>query len=183
MRTTHTHHGRLSRIAAAATLALALLLVLPAAARAASCPTSSVEYQFGKLVNDARAARGMRRLAIDTQLNKVSSYHAYEMKRADNMYHTSLTTLGRRIVGWYSIGENIGYLNGATDISASTQARTMFRMFMNSPAHRANILKSSSYYRYQGIGITYDAGGTLWITHTFSGRIDPGTSVTSSVCS
>ena len=59
-------------------------------------------------------------------------------------------------VHWYIAGENVGV----------GDADTVFRMWMESPAHRDNILRPE----YSGFAIACIAqGNTLWITQNFWG--------------
>lgn len=151
-----------------------LAFATPAHAATTGCTTSAVEASFSRMVNSARTNNGLRPLRTDVQVAYVADFHSQEMRRMNAMRHTSLRTLGRRITRWRSIGENIGYLDRATTLSARAQARTMFRMFMNSPTHRANILRPG--FRQQGVGVVY-GGGRLWITHNFATSTDPGTAL------
>jgi hypothetical protein len=56
---------------------------------------------------------------------------------------------------WTRIGENVGY---------GTNSASLQNAFMNSTAHRNNILGD---YNRVGIGAAYDSGGTLWVTLDF----------------
>ena len=51
--------------------------------------------------------------------------------------------------------------------------------FMNSTAHRANILDRRA--RYQGVGIRHD-DGNMWVTENFSGSNNPGTTLSMPAC-
>ncbi len=61
------------------------------------------------------------------------------------------------VVGWRSIGENVGY-GGSVD--------QVHSMFMASGTHRATILSGS--YSEVGIGVVV-SGGVVWITMDFVG--------------
>jgi uncharacterized protein YkwD len=65
-------------------------------------------------------------------------------------------------------------------MSPSAEAHRVFRMFMHSPPHRANILRRGV-FRHQGVGFVY-RGDKLWVTHTFSGKRNPGMHLRTSAC-
>lgn len=157
-----------------------MMMALPAQAEAACFKYRSVEWEFGKLVNQARAARGLNKLAVDTELGRVSRYHSTEMRKRNLLYHTSMGTLGWRITNWRTIGENILWRSGMARVGARAQAKTYFNMFMASKTHRANILRRG--YRYQGVGVQYTSTGKAWVTHTFEGTTNPGTRIRAYRC-
>jgi uncharacterized protein YkwD len=78
------------------------------------------------------------------------------------LYHTPTTTLKKRVTNWRELGENVGVGSTVT---------TLHSAFMNSPAHKANILYSG--FRYVGVG-AIQADGRLWVTVIFESRADPG---------
>lgn len=161
---------------------LALLLGLPMSSPAAVAPDNGgsevliepehlaacfgfrkAERSFVRRHNIARRDRGLRALRSDIHLGKVARYHTREMTSRNSLYHTSSTQLGRRVTRWSTLGENVGV--GAT-------VGSLFKAFMNSPGHRANIL----YSRFNHIGVgTLRAHGRLWVTIIFEARNDPGT--------
>jgi uncharacterized protein YkwD len=112
----------------------------------------------------------MRRLQLDPQLSRVSRYHTTEMVRTRDLFHTSMSTLGWRVTRWAVLAENIGYARGG---------KRIFRMMMNSSAHRANILLPG--LRFVGVGARR-RGGKLWLTTTLEGKRDPGTRLSMPRC-
>jgi uncharacterized protein YkwD len=79
------------------------------------------------------------------------------------LHHTSTSTLGRRVTRWTMLGENVGVGNTVD---------TLHTAFMNSPAHRDNIMFNS--FRFVGVGAV-EAKDRLWVTVIFENQVDPGT--------
>jgi uncharacterized protein YkwD len=84
------------------------------------------------------------------------------MVRRNVLYHTPTDALKRRVTNWVELGENVGVGGTTTSLHGA---------FMDSPAHRSNILYSN--FRYVGIGAK-QAHGRLWVTVIFESRADPG---------
>ena len=102
-----------------------------------------------RLINQDRAAHGLRPLAWSSCLKTIAMSNAVRMANQGYISHTNGPTrdlgcgLGNHAgenVAWYSAGANDTWANNA---------------FMNSPDHRANIL--SPYYHYVA---------TYWVTGT-----------------
>lgn len=110
------------------------------------------------LVNKARTERGLPKLVRRASLDQLAEQHAKRMRAAGRLYHNG--KLPNQIPGgWRYCGENVGY--------SSTVVR-VHRAFMNSPAHRANILRPA--YDEIGIGVVWDSSGRLWQTQVFVDR-------------
>lgn len=98
------------------------------------------------LVNRTRDAYGLSLLRANPQLETSAARHSNDMvqNRFFSHYGSGGSTLGVRVArtgyltraGAYLIGEDIG--GGVGRVSGSPQA--VFRAWMNSPPHRANIL-------------------------------------------
>jgi uncharacterized protein YkwD len=146
--------------------AIATLLVsimLPAVPAAAKCYSPNAkERAFVRKMNEAREQAGKGRLRLDPEISKVSKVHTRAMAKENSLYHTSTSVLGRRVTNWILLGENVGV--GGT-------VSSLHSAFMNSPAHRANILLSS--FQHVGVGVI-QANDRLWVTVTFEARSDPG---------
>ncbi len=146
--------------AIASILVFTLLPVTPASAR---CYTpNGKERAFVRKMNAARVDAGKRRLKLDIQMSKVSKVHTKEMTKEGSLFHTSSTVLARRVTNWVLLGENVGV--GGT-------VSSLHKAFMDSPAHRANILLGS--FKYVGVGVGR-ADDRLWVTVTFEAKSDPG---------
>ena len=122
----------------------------------ADAGTRSVERRMARLINRARAARGLPKLKMRTSLTYRARTHAVRMARRGGIYHSNLrrTIRGLR---WRVAGENVGV--GPTIPALHTA-------FMNSPGHRANVL----YRRYRSVGVgVVRRGGVAWVTVLFTG--------------
>jgi uncharacterized protein YkwD len=146
-------------------------LLLPAAgASAASCagseltPTSGNEAQVRHavlcLLNAERRSHGLKSLRENAKLRKAANGHSRNMVEQGFFDHVSpsgATMVDRvRKTGYmqpnraWSLGENIAWGTGYLATPKST-----VKAWMNSPGHRANILKGS--FREIGIGINLGA--------------------------
>ena len=144
-------------------LLLTLLPATPALADSRCYKYRYAERRFVQRMNAARSNNGRVRLSLDPEAGKVARRHAVEMANKNLLYHTPSSSLKWRITRWSVLGENVGV--GST-------VRSLHRAFMNSPAHKSNILYSS--FRHVGVG-TIRKGGRLWVTVVFESSRDPGT--------
>ena len=151
------------------TILLALALAVPAAPASAapSCGTAAernpvhgslaaAERATLCLLNRERRSRGLRGLRANSKLRLAGERHALDMVRRDYFSHTAPggTSFVSRIretdyirpdAAW-NVGENLAWGAGS-----SSTPRSIVRSWMNSPGHRANILKGA--YRQIGIAI------------------------------
>ena len=142
---------------------IVLSLALPSVPASAACGSpSGTERDFASKINAARKSNSRGTLRLDPQLSKAARVHTKEMVNKNLLHHTPTTTLKRRVTNWRELGENVGVGGTVT---------TLHSAFMNSPAHKANILYSN--FRYVGIG-AIKANGRLWVTVIFESRADPG---------
>jgi uncharacterized protein YkwD len=108
-------------------------------------------------VNRVRVHHDLRRLHLNVRLSHDAHRHSRRMARRGAIFHTAdLTTLVRRF-GATSWGENVA--------KAGT-VRRVKRLWMGSPDHRYNMLRSS--YRRAGVGLVR-VHGWLWVTVMFYG--------------
>jgi uncharacterized protein YkwD len=117
------------------------------------------------LHNQIRASRGLPRLRENAKLRRAALGHSNDMVARGFFDHTnpSGATMVDRImashyasrnVGW-SLGENLAWGTGSL-----ATPREIMSAWMNSPGHRANVVKRS--YREIGVGVvtgTPGAGG------------------------
>jgi uncharacterized protein YkwD len=120
------------------------------------------EREFASKLNAARRVAGKSSLRLDPQLSKAAKVHTREMVRKNLLYHTPTEALKRRVTNWVQLGENVGVGGTVTSLHGA---------FMDSAAHRSNILYSG--FRYVGIG-SKKAHGRLWVTVIFESQADPG---------
>ena len=160
---------RIRQLVCSSLLAVTAVGAAPAAANAAGCSgADSTPAQLGSkasrvtlcLLNQERAARGVRPLRADSKLARAARGHARDMVAQRYFSHDSRSgaSFSTRIkrTGWtrsrrsYTMGENIGWGGG----SLSTP-REMVRAWMHSAGHRANILDRC--FKQIGIGIANGA--------------------------
>ena len=153
------------RLAAATVLALTVGTFSPVTTASAGFDCyryKDSEKDFAQKMNLARTATGKGKLQLDKQLSRVARRHAWEMDNQNTLYHTPDSVLGWRVTHWRRLGENVGY---GGDVAS------LHRAFMNSPAHRANVLGS---YKHVGVGVHND-DRVMWVTIIFESHQDPGT--------
>jgi uncharacterized protein YkwD len=115
-------------------------------------------------INHARTARGIRRLLPVAGPTDVA--HGWSCRLASLRSLAHNPSLGSQLdthgsYNWTTYGENVGM------VSSGRGADALFRAYMNSPAHRANILDPS--YKYVGI-FTKRTRYFRWNTLDFVGR-------------
>lgn len=139
-------------------LAMRALLIAALAATFVAAPTSAAtsaaeaEAMIVGWVNAARADRGLAPLRTDSDLIAIAGLRASRMASANVMNHTVGGDLAAQLkwygVRWYRYGENVGYSSAGWTVDA---ARALYRAWMNSSPHRANLL--SSRFNYVGVGL------------------------------
>ena len=178
--------GRLRRLLVkAAALTIALVVAATVSGRVQRRPSAPVatspdsrcwtykptEKGFARRINEARLRAGQSKLSIDPELSKVARVHTREMVTKDLLHHTAETDLRRWVRNWSSLGENVG-VGGTVD--------SLHIAFMNSPAHRHNVLYPS--FRHSGVGVI-KADGRMWVTVLFEATVDPATTLSMPRCS
>ena len=122
---------------------------------------TELESYFLQLVNADRAKAGAAALVFDAELINSSRGHSQWMDATNTFSHTGAggSSAGTRMAaagydarGW---GENIAYVSdrGAAGIDKA-DVEQLHTNLMNSPGHRANLLKAA----YKEIGIGLDLG-------------------------
>jgi uncharacterized protein YkwD len=125
----------------------------------------STEKSFAGKMNTARTLRGRPKMHLDKHLSRVARRHAWIMSQDNDLFHSNMDSLARRVTRWRTLGENVGMGYGVS---------SLHQAFMASPGHRANILAGD--YRHVGVG-TAQRHGTLFVTVVFEGARDPGTTL------
>ena len=109
--------------------------------------SETFEAEVLRLVNIERTTRGLNPLQMHKDLHITARIKAGEMKKYNYYGHGSYPDLPDYLIKqYYNIGENIAM--GQTSPAEVVQA------WMNSPGHRANILKPE--YVYIGVGYCAD---------------------------
>lgn len=144
----------------AVSLALALLVIGAPEADAALRPRA--EVLMVKKINDARAARGLPRLASNLQMKRIARQWTNHMAAVNAVYHRP--NLASVVYGPYDrLAENVGYTRLAGVGDAELVSR-LHKAFMASDGHRAQILGR---FNMVGVGIKRQANGRMWVTVNF----------------
>jgi uncharacterized protein YkwD len=138
---------------AVTTLALALAAVLTGTLTAAPAGATTAEDSLTARLNGARSDQGLPSLATRSDLVAVARAQATRMADSGTLYHNpNLTT---DVANWRWVGENVGY---------GPDVQTVHVAFMNSDAHRANILDTD--FTEVGIGVV-ERGDRVWVAEVF----------------
>lgn len=148
----YPHAPRRLAIAMRALLIAAIAATVTVAPTSAATSASEAEAMIVGWVNSARADRGLVPLRTDPDLASIAGLRASRMASANVMNHTVGGNLAGQLkwygVRWYRYGENVGYTSAGWTVDA---ARSLYRSWMNSAPHRANLL--SSRFNYVGVGL------------------------------
>jgi uncharacterized protein YkwD len=154
---------------------LALLAIVPATllgsavlaspAEAAVVPAKTLMSQLVTQSNQSRHRAGCGQLKVNQALVTASVRHSSYMAATGRFSHTgsrgsNFATRSRSAGYGAAMGENIGW--GYRTSSA------MFKAWMASPGHRANILNCRA--KSIGVGVVYARNGTPYFTQVF-GRV------------
>ncbi len=130
---------------------------------------NSFERQAFNLINAERARYRLPALAWDGQLCRVARGHSENMGRRNFFDHEApdgsnlLDRVSASGVAWRSLGENIAYNQGQVD-----PVRVAVEQWLQSPKHRANILRGN--YTHTAIGVARTADGRVYLTQIFITR-------------
>jgi len=117
------------------------------------------------LINQERSKAGVGALKIDPQLQKMAQVKAEEMVALSYFDHTS-PTYGDPFTMMKTFG--INFTSAGENIAGNSSVDKAHAALMNSPGHKANILKSS--FNYIGIGITASPSYGKMFAQDFIGR-------------
>ena len=120
------------------------------------------------VMNQARAAHGLRPLQADRRLERAARSHSSKMLRVGVFFHGSFNARIRSVgVRAPHVGENLAW-----GVGRLARARAIVRMWLGSPPHRRNLLDGG--YRLVGVGVLRGnfSGyrGAALITTDFAGR-------------
>jgi len=114
----------------------------------------AIEAQVVELVNQQRAANGLKPLKLNWELARVARYKSEDMRDRKYFSHNS-PTYGSPFDMIKAFG--ISYSAAAENIAVGQKtAQAVMNSWMNSPGHRSNILSTS----YTEIGVGYASGGS-----------------------
>ena len=152
------------------TAALALTLVALAALVLAASPASASESTYAQRladrINSARASHGVGAVQWVDGTSQVARAWATHLRAANGLSHNPNLQSDLESHGspnWMHYGENVG-------VGPSGNPDSVFDAYMNSSAHRANILDPKVHY--VGIGVVFDssdAWNTLDFVDSYSG--------------
>src|SRR6185369_17387712 len=116
------------------------------------CPADDLSAVV-RLVNDVRKRSGLRLLGSDTYLARFASTRSAAMAAESRLSHRGWESALRR-AGLVddALGENVAYNFPTPD--------AVMRGWMESPGHRANILRRD--FKRIGVGCVVDARGHRW---------------------
>lgn len=153
-----------------------LMLLSQAAGLAAAClqsrdvPSDVLEQSTFERVNQERVSRRLPPLQKNDHLTRAAREHSRDMAERDYLGHTNPDGYKpadrARLAGVRRarhIAENLGKHRAHTDpVAAIVQG------WMNSPAHRENILNPR--FRVTGLGVVRATDGTIYFTQLFADR-------------
>jgi uncharacterized protein YkwD len=140
--------------------------VIPTASARTSL--SRAELSLLKTVNATRASYHLAPLRVDSALQRAARAHTAEMIRSGTFAHGAFSTRMRIFhVRGPAMGENLAWGSGSYG-----SPRSIVEMWLNSPPHRANLLRPG--FRRIGIGAVItsfqgESGATV-VTADFAGR-------------
>lgn len=136
---------------------------MPATTTTTSTTVSAYENRVLTLVNIERQKAGLPALKMDATLRTVARKKSQDMQAKRYFSHTS-PTYGSPFQMMKSFG--ITYKIAGENIAMGQKTpEAVVKAWMNSPGHRANILKPG----YTHIGVGYVANGSYW-TQEFIGK-------------
>jgi uncharacterized protein YkwD len=107
---------------------------------------------FVDATNDLRTARGLPRMRVSATLSKLAYRHSVAMAREGRLWHNDISSATDH---WVWLGQNVG---------VGSSVASLQKAFMDSPPHRANILRRKA--NLFGVG-TYISHGRIWVTVNF----------------
>lgn len=136
--------------------AMVLLALLGAIAMVGvSCTKNAAAYESADRINTERSGRGLRQLSLDATLVNKAQAWAERMAATRNVSHSVLTDNAGK--DWRVLGENVGWARSVAEMHA---------LFMNSAAHRANIVNGR--FSRVGTGVAV-VDGQYYVVQVFAG--------------
>ncbi|MDN3956107.1 CAP domain-containing protein [Sporolactobacillus laevolacticus] len=129
----------------------------------------TVEQQIVNLVNNVRSQNGLQPLQVKPELQNFARQWSQQQFSNGAMSH-GMMNFSRNTIA----GQNVAYAKGDVNYFGWDQiwsAQATMDGWMNSPGHRANILKPE--YKYIGVGVVYgqkngSTDGWAFFTQDFS---------------
>lgn len=114
------------------------------------------ENRLFALTNAARTARGLRPLVKSGCATTIAGAYALRLAQLGRLVHNNMARVAATC-GASGAGENIAFGNVSAD--------AMFKMWMNSPGHRANLLRPD--YKSMGMGAYKTMSGRWYGVQNF----------------
>lgn len=125
-------------------------------------PRPNIEAQMLELVNQERRAAGLKPLEADPELTEVARRHSADM--FGRGYFSHYTPEGKDPFERMRDG-NVRYLTAGENLALAPTVEIAHRGLMNSPGHRANILRPQ--FGRVGIGIMDGGRRGIMVTQNF----------------
>lgn len=125
-------------------------------------------------VNEVRRSEGREALAYSPELAFVAKNHSTDMAENDYFSHenqdgeSSSERVSAAGLNCRTTGENLAFQDSAGP--ANRTAENVVRQWMNSPGHKANMLRDQ--WRSEGVGVEINPNG-LYVTQVFCSAEDP----------
>lgn len=152
---------------------------------------SRLEQKIHSLINAERKKRGLSALEWSYSLNRIARRYSQDMAERNFFSHTdpegkcfmdrykeegftcrlrvgNTTCLGAENIAQDNLYRSILYRNGIPSYDWNTEdeiAASIVKGWMNSKAHRENIL--TPYFKHQGIGLSISDDGKVYVTQNF----------------
>jgi hypothetical protein len=124
-------------------------------AAGAEVDTAAAEQAFVARINQLRAAKHLRPLAVHPELTAVARRWATSMARTDRISHNQNLPAQVR-ANWIKLGENVG---------VGMRVDELHDAFVASPTHYRNLVKPE--FTHIGIGVIVGRDGALFTAHHF----------------
>jgi uncharacterized protein YkwD len=162
MKVQHLLKRRVALVAVAAALALGAS-ACGLANTSDTPPSDPIQNGVLQAMNADRQNAGVPPLQWSPKLANTASNWAGTEAYVNSMYHQDLGTLlySADYNGWYTLGENL--LAGPGSLTVAQ----MESLWMNSPAHRSNILNRN--FNAAGVGYFRGGDGRIWVVVDFGG--------------
>ena len=132
--------------------------------------TASIEHVAFDLINKKRVENGFKQLEWSEDVAKIARQHSLDMAEFKYFGHRGLddSMVGDRadrsgLKKWRSIGENIAFNRGYKD-----PVEVAVELWLKSPSHRQNLLKSD--WSESAVGIAVADDGSYYFTQVFLTR-------------
>lgn len=114
--------------------------------------------------NAYRVTSGKGRLARKGDLDRLAHQHSESMARRGKLDHAGASARTQEIVTRHGVREKAENVM-RWHVKAGSSAQAMLKQWINSPAHRRNLLGP---YAISGLGIVQDEHGNIWVTQIYA---------------